>query len=55
MGEGQARKGGLLMKLGVLTPLYQNLPFETMLDQVKEMELETVELGTGNLKKQSLY
>ncbi|QCS53863.1 sugar phosphate isomerase/epimerase family protein [Priestia flexa] len=36
------------MKLGVFTPLYQNLPFETMLDQVKEMGLETVELGTGN-------
>lgn len=48
MGEGQARKGGLFMKLGVFTPLYQNLPFETMLDQVKEMGLETVELGTGN-------
>ncbi|MEC0666985.1 sugar phosphate isomerase/epimerase [Priestia flexa] len=36
------------MKLGVFTPLYQNLPFERMLDQVKEMGLETVELGTGN-------
>lgn len=48
MGEGQARKGGLFIKLGVFTPLYQNLPFETMLDQVKEMGLETVELGTGN-------
>lgn len=48
MGEGQARKGGLFMKLGVFTPLYQNLPFETMLDKVKEMGLETVELGTGN-------
>ncbi|TDL82864.1 sugar phosphate isomerase/epimerase family protein [Peribacillus frigoritolerans] len=36
------------MKLGVFTPLYQNLPFEKMLDKVKEMGLETVELGTGN-------
>ncbi|RFU64416.1 sugar phosphate isomerase/epimerase [Peribacillus saganii] len=36
------------MKLGVFTPLYQNLPFEAMLDKLAEMGVETVELGTGN-------
>lgn len=35
------------MKLGVFTVLYQNLPFEEMLDKVVEMGLEAVELGTG--------
>ncbi|PLR76699.1 xylose isomerase [Bacillus sp. V3-13] len=36
------------MKLGVFSVLYQNLPFEEMLDKLVEMGLETVELGTGN-------
>jgi sugar phosphate isomerase/epimerase len=36
------------MKLGVFTVLYQNLPFEDMLDKVLEMGVETIELGTGN-------
>lgn len=36
------------MKLGVFTVLYQNLPFEAMLDKLVEMGIEAVELGTGN-------
>ncbi|MEO2077402.1 MAG: sugar phosphate isomerase/epimerase [Bacillus sp. (in: firmicutes)] len=36
------------MKLGVFTVLYQNLPFEAMLDKMVEMGVEAVELGTGN-------
>ncbi|KKK37226.1 xylose isomerase [Mesobacillus campisalis] len=36
------------MKLGVFTVLYQNLPFEAMLDKLAEMGVEAVELGTGN-------
>jgi sugar phosphate isomerase/epimerase len=36
------------MKLGVFTVLYQNLPFEVMLDKLVEMGVEAVELGTGN-------
>ncbi|OMP66764.1 sugar phosphate isomerase/epimerase family protein [Domibacillus epiphyticus] len=36
------------MKLGVFTVLYQNLPFEEMLDKLSEMGVEAVELGTGN-------
>jgi sugar phosphate isomerase/epimerase len=36
------------MKLGVFTVLYQDLPFEEMLDKVAQMGVETVELGTGN-------
>jgi sugar phosphate isomerase/epimerase len=35
------------MKLGVFTPLFQNLPLEKMLDHVAEMGLQAVELGTG--------
>ncbi|RBW69684.1 sugar phosphate isomerase/epimerase family protein [Bacillus taeanensis] len=35
------------MKLGVFTVLYQDLPFEQMLDKVVEMGVEAVELGTG--------
>jgi len=35
------------MKLGVLTTLYQNKPFEAMLDHVAELGLEAIELGTG--------
>lgn len=30
------------MKLGVFTPLYQNLPFEAMLDKLAEMGVEVV-------------
>ncbi|KZN95333.1 xylose isomerase [Aeribacillus pallidus] len=36
------------MKLGVFTVLYQDLPFEEMLDKVREMGIEAIELGTGN-------
>jgi sugar phosphate isomerase/epimerase len=35
------------MKLGVITALFQDQPFEKMLDHVAEMGLEAVELGTG--------
>jgi sugar phosphate isomerase/epimerase len=40
--------GGIGMKLGVFTVLYQDLPFEEALDKVREMGVEAVELGTGN-------
>jgi sugar phosphate isomerase/epimerase len=36
------------LKLGVLTVLFQNEPFEKMLDIVQGYGLEAVELGTGN-------
>ena len=36
------------MKLGVFTVLYQQLPFEEMLDKIAAMGIEAVELGTGN-------
>src|SRR3990170_8601149 len=36
------------MKLGVITVLYQNLPLEAVLDKVKAMGIEAVEIGTGN-------
>lgn len=36
------------MKLGVFTVLYQNLPFEEMLDKVAAMGIQAVEIGTGN-------
>lgn len=48
MGEGASSQGGSYMKLGVFTPLYQNLPFEEMLDKLVGMGVEAVELGTGN-------
>lgn len=35
------------MKLGVFTPLFNNLSFEEMLEAVAEKGLETVEIGTG--------
>ena len=35
------------MKLGVITALFQDQPFEKMLDHVAEMGLQAVELGTG--------
>ncbi|WP_018132135.1 sugar phosphate isomerase/epimerase family protein [Effusibacillus pohliae] len=36
------------MKLGVFTVLFQNMPFEEMLDHVKAHGLDAVEIGTGN-------
>jgi len=48
MGESTERVGGISMKLGVFTVLYQNLPFEEMLDKICEMGIEAIELGTGN-------
>ena len=36
------------MKLGVFTVLYYDLSFEDMLDKVREMGLDAIELGTGN-------
>ena len=48
MGESTERAGGISMKLGVFTVLYQNLPFEEMLDKICEMGIEAIELGTGN-------
>jgi sugar phosphate isomerase/epimerase len=48
MGEGSSREGSLSLKLGVFTVLYQNLPFEFMLDKLAKMGVETIELGTGN-------
>lgn len=48
MGKSKHRRGGSLMKLGVFTPLYQNLPFEEMLDKLAGMGVEAIELGTGN-------
>lgn len=48
MGESEGRLGGTFMKLGVFTVLYQNLPFEEMLDKLCEMGVEAIELGTGN-------
>jgi len=35
------------MKLGVFTVLFSEKPFEEMLDHVKQLGLETVEIGTG--------
>lgn len=35
------------MKLGVFTPLFNNLSFEEMIDTVSKAGLETVEIGTG--------
>jgi sugar phosphate isomerase/epimerase len=37
----------LAMKIGVITALYQDQPFEAMLDAVAEMGLQAVRLGTG--------
>jgi sugar phosphate isomerase/epimerase len=36
------------VKLGVFTVLYRDVPFEEMLDKVKSLGLDAVELGTGN-------
>ncbi|EOH96336.1 sugar phosphate isomerase/epimerase family protein [Enterococcus pallens] len=35
------------MKLGVFTPLFNNLSFEEMIDAVAKQGLQTVEIGTG--------
>lgn len=35
------------MKLGVFTVLFSEMPFEEMLDHVKSLGIETVEIGTG--------
>ena len=35
------------MKLGLFTVLFQNLPFEEMLDKVQAAGIEAVEIGTG--------
>lgn len=53
MGKGSRRTGGFRMKLGVFTVLYQDLPFEAMLDKLAEMGVEAVELGTGNFSSNS--
>jgi sugar phosphate isomerase/epimerase len=45
---GESSSGGIRMKLGVFTVLYQNLPFEKMLDKLSDMGVEAIELGTGN-------
>jgi sugar phosphate isomerase/epimerase len=36
------------MKLGVLTVVFQNEPFEEMLETVLQYGLEAIQLGTGN-------
>jgi sugar phosphate isomerase/epimerase len=48
MGKSESGSGGIRMKLGVFTVLYQNLPFEEMLDKLSDMGVEAIELGTGN-------
>ena len=35
------------MKIGVLTVLYQNLPFAEALDKIKSFGIDTVEIGCG--------
>lgn len=36
------------MKVGVFTPLLSQLPLPAVLDKLKELHIDTVELGTGN-------
>ena len=36
------------MRLGVFTPLLSQLPLEKVLAKLKELQIDTVELGTGN-------
>ena len=36
------------MRLGVFTPLLSKLPLEQVLAKLKAVEINTVELGTGN-------
>jgi sugar phosphate isomerase/epimerase len=35
------------MRIGVITVLYQDLPFEAMLDKVVSVGVTAVEIGTG--------
>ncbi len=36
------------MRVGVFTPLLSQLPLAAVLDKLKTLDIETVELGTGN-------
>ncbi len=36
------------MKVGVFTPLLSQLPLAAVLDKLKALHIDTVELGTGN-------
>jgi sugar phosphate isomerase/epimerase len=36
------------MKVGVFTPLLSQLPLESVLQKLKTLSIDTVELGTGN-------
>ena len=36
------------MKVGVFTPLLAQLPLPAVLDKLKKLHIDTVELGTGN-------
>jgi len=47
-GKARSKEGSGTMKLGVLTVLFQEKPFEEMLDIVSQSGLAAVELGTGN-------
>jgi sugar phosphate isomerase/epimerase len=40
-------KEGKIVKLGVLTAMFQNQPFEKVLDTIKKMGLDAIELDTG--------
>jgi sugar phosphate isomerase/epimerase len=43
------------MKLGVITALFENIPFETMLDHVAEICLQAFELGMGAFPSDQLF
>ena len=36
------------MRIGVFTPLLSQLPLASVLDKLKTLGIETIELGTGN-------
>ena len=36
------------MRVGVFTPLLSQLPLAAVLDKLKSLDINTVELGTGN-------
>jgi sugar phosphate isomerase/epimerase len=36
------------MRVGVFTPLLSQLPLSAVLDKLKSIGIDTVELGTGN-------
>lgn len=40
------------MKLGVFTPLFNQLSFEEMIDEVAKKGLQTVEIGNGGFSRQ---